>query len=116
MFLVEATCEPEKQQALREATLELIDGFAAKPIPDEQLNRARRLIASAHLFSLETTGATSVQTGYYYVMTGGVDFLDRYLERLEAVTADQAQAAFRSLLERYEWVEVSVGPKANGAS
>ena len=115
LFMIDATVEPEKQPALRQAIDELIERFANEPISHDQLNRARRLLVSGHLFSFETTGSVSVQTGYYYTMTGGTDFLDTYLERLDAVTDQQVQAAFARMLDAYEWVEVSVGPRAESA-
>lgn len=114
MFMLDATCEPEKRRPLREALDETIDRFANEPITDEQFTRARRLLASGHLFSFETTGATSVQVGYYYTLTGSVEFLDRYMERLDALTPGEVQAAFRKMIDKSEWIEVSVGPESNG--
>lgn len=113
LFMIEATCEPAKRKELREAVENLIADFASKPIPEDQLKRAKRLIGSSHLFSFETTGGASVQTGYYYLLTRGTRFLDEYYERLQTVTAEQVRAELNKMLDAYKWVEVSVGPPEN---
>lgn len=112
-FMIDATCEPQKQASLRAALDEQIDRFLNEPLDPNQLQRARRLLASGHLFSFETTGAASSQIGYYYTLTGGIEFLDGYLDRLEAVTAEQVKEAFADVTSRYDWIEVSVGPGAS---
>ena len=116
LFLVDATLERGRQGELRAALEEIIERFAREPIPDAAFNRARRLIASGHLFSFETTGGASSQTGYYYTLTGSMNFLDAYLERLAAATPAGVQSAFRELLNNSEWVEVAVGPENGGGA
>lgn len=109
-FMVDATCEPSNKEKLREAIDDCLEKFSSEPISSEQFERARRLLASGHLFSLETTGSCSVQTGYYYNLTGDFDFFEDYLDRLNALTPEDVKHAFETLRSDYEWVEVSVGP------
>ena len=115
LCMVDATCEPEKQKELRAAIDEILDRFVNEPIPEDQFNRAKRLLTSGHLFSFETTGAVTGQIGYYYTLTGGTEFLDHYLDRLDEVRIEDVQSAFAESLEQYDRIEVSVGPEANGA-
>lgn len=115
LFMIDATCEPAQQAELMKAIRESVARFAEAPIDPAQFERARRLLLSGHLFSFETTGGASGQTGYYHVLTGGPEFLESYTERLERVTAEEVREAYRSIVERFEWLEISVGPEMNGA-
>lgn len=114
VFMVDATCEPEKQAELRAAIEELVGRFLAEPISKDQMTRARRLIGSSHLFSFETTSGAAVQTGYYHLLTKGTEFLDHYDERLQEATPEQVQRTLADALGNNPWVEISVGPSSNG--
>jgi predicted Zn-dependent peptidase len=114
IFMIDATCEPERREAAFAAIRETVGRFAAEPIDAEQLHRAKRLIRTGHLFSFETTGSASGQTGYYYNLTGGTEFLEGYLDRLDRVGARDVRAAFAAMLDRFAWIEVSVGPNSGG--
>lgn len=111
LFIVSSACEPARVDELSKAVRETLNRFANDPIPADQFNRARRLLGSALLFSLETTGGASSETGYYYTLTGGTRFLDSYLDQLDALTPEAVQSAFADMLRRYEFIEVTVGPK-----
>ncbi len=113
-FMIDATCERAKQAELREAVEAEVARLGEEPIPPADLNRARRLLTSAHLFSFETCGSASSQTGYYHMLTGGIDFLDSYLDRLAAATPESVRAAVTAVLADGDWVEISVGPEASG--
>jgi zinc protease len=115
-FMIDATCSPEKKDALRRALDEDLERFAREPISEEQFRRAVRLTASGHLFSFETTGAASSQIGYFQTLTGSTQLLDDFLKQLADVTPDEVRSAFGRMMERAEWVEVSVGPDAQGDS
>lgn len=117
LFVVAATCRPDQVDPLRAALAEELEGFAATAPDEAAMRRALRLMSSAHLFSMETSGGATSNIGYYYTLTGGTAFLDDYLERLEAVTADQVREAMRGVLglDGEGWalsdamVEISVG-------
>jgi len=110
VFSVDATCAPEFKAPLRQAILAVLERYAREPMAEAALHRARRLLAAGHLFSFETTGSTAGQVGYYTLLTGGTEFLDTYLDRLQHVTAREVHAAFAELYEAAAWVEVAVGP------
>ncbi len=112
IFIVVATCIPGKRDELSRAVREQLERFASEPISADQFNRARRLLASGYRFSFETTGGASSEIGYYRTLTGGTDFLDRYLERLDSLTPDETRQIFADCLQQNEPIEVSVGPVA----
>jgi predicted Zn-dependent peptidase len=118
-FLVSATCRPDQRAALREALARELRRFAVEQPSGPAMERARRLLAAAHRFSMESSGGASGNLGYYYTMTGGTEFLDRYLDRLAAVTPAQVSETFArwtrpDALDETLY-EVSVGPSGAGA-
>jgi zinc protease len=119
LIAVAATCRPDQLDALREAVVEELRAFTAGPPDPENDARARRLLAGAHRFSLETSGSLTSQIGYAWTISGGLRHLTHYLDDLDAVTGEQIRAAaaecFGSggsatqLADRM--VELSVGPE-----
>jgi len=109
-FMIDATLEPGNKDELRKAIDACLEKFCTEPISVEHFERARRLLASGHLFSLETTGSCSVQTGYYHNLTGNFDFFEDYIARLDALSPEDVKKAFEVLRSGYEWIEVTVGP------
>jgi predicted Zn-dependent peptidase len=115
MFAVIATCRPDGLEALRAAVLDELERFVAAPPAAEDDRRARRLMAGAHLFSLETSGSLATQVGYAWAVGRDLGYFEQYLERLEAtgpedvlaVTSEALPAG--TLAERM--VELAVGPE-----
>jgi predicted Zn-dependent peptidase len=117
LFVVAATCRPDQVDPLRAALCKELEDFAAEEPTPSAMKRALRLMSSGHLFSMETSGGATSNIGYYYTLTGGTDFLDGYLERLESVTPGQVSQVMRGVLGldgsgrslEETMVEISVG-------
>jgi zinc protease len=122
MFAVIATCRPDGLEALRAALLEELERFVVAPVAAEDDRRARRLMAGAHRFSLETSGSLAMQAGYAWAVAGDLGYFEQYLERLEATGPEDARAALAEVLPpggamAERMVEVAVGPEqAAGAA
>lgn len=118
LFVISATCQPSQHDALREALINELVRFADAPPEEPAMRRALRLESSAHRFSMETTGSTASNIGYYFTLTGNTDFFDGYLPRLERVTAAEVLELAVDTLRPGDlattMVEVAVGP--NGAA
>lgn len=54
---------------------------------DAEMAKARRVIRNGMLFGMETNTGQSSTIGYYHTLTGGTGFLDRYLETVDSITA-----------------------------
>ena len=112
LFYVFYTCEEEKRPALETAVFDQLDRLAQSPPAPEVLNRAKKLLTNAHAFSLETTGGQSSAIGYYYTVSGSVDFEKQYAEGVNAVTAQQVQElAGKWLATRASASRVVIRPK-----
>ena len=120
LFVVLASCLPSQRGPLREVLLEELRKFASVAPTVADFERARRLLASAHRFSMETSGGAAVNAGYYYTLTGSTEFLDRYMDRLEATTPqtvlENAQEILPAGAPETKMVEVAVGPDGQSAS
>lgn len=114
LFVVAATCSPEQHAPLREALIGELVRFADAPPAEPAMRRAMRLESSGHRFAMETTGSAAGNVGYYYTLTGGTEFLDGYLDRLEQVRPEAIREAAAATLQPGDlaaaMVEVSVGP------
>jgi zinc protease len=88
-FYVIATLDADNvEKAAAEITREL-RGSAISPPTPEEIAKAKRVIRNSFEFGMETNTGQSGTIGYYYTLTGSSEFLEHYLERLSAVTADQ---------------------------
>lgn len=118
LFVVAATCLPGQRAALREALERELVRFADAPPAEPEVRRALRLESSSHRFSMETTGSAAGSIGYYFTLTGGTEFFDGYLDRLEQVTAGEIRELAVETLRPGDLaatlVEVSVGPDGAG--
>lgn len=114
LMVIVATCLPEQREALRAALIDELRGFASEPCDGPNLDRAHRLLNSAQRFSMETVGGAAGNIGSYYTLTGSTAFLDTYLDRVAAVSADDVRAVASETLRPDELeqnlVEISVGP------
>ena len=68
-----------------------------KPVPDDELNDAKRAIVAGFALSLENAGSScSATTSQSWMYGLPADYWDTYPARISAVTAAQAQAAAQS--------------------
>lgn len=118
LFAVIATCPPDKREPLRRAFIAELEAFAGALPETQQFNRAFRVLESDHLFAMETSTEAASLLGYYYTMTGSTEFIDRYIDRLGAVTPEQMCQVFTNSIRpgqiEAQVTEVAVGP--NGSS
>ncbi|MGI8905601.1 MAG: M16 family metallopeptidase [Candidatus Sumerlaeaceae bacterium] len=91
-FYVIATLDQENvETAATEITRTMRQLATSPPTPDE-LAKAKRIIRNSFEFGMETNTGQSGTIGYYYTITGSTEFLETYLERLQAITAEQVAA------------------------
>jgi zinc protease len=115
LFVFMATCTPGQRDALRDGLISEITTFLNSPPDTSTLTRARRLLCSSHLFSMETSSGAATNTGYYYTLTGDTAFLDEYIRNMDNITPESVRNAalevFGSGNLSDTMVEISVGPE-----
>lgn len=83
-----------------------------EPVPGAELERARNYLALSLPQDLETTADIAQNITQIELYGLGDDYLDRYVERISAVTPEQVHAAARTHLRPDELVAVVVGDAA----
>lgn len=111
LFCVYFTCDERNRAALTRGVLELFERAAQEKVPAAELERARKLLANTHAFSLETAGGLSGTLGYYYTICGGADFERDYIDTVLGVSAEEIQSLAQRYLAGREPVRVAVRPR-----
>ncbi len=111
MMMVMSTLKPENSEEYRKALKKELARLTKKKLTSEELERAKRLLINDHIFAKETTnGATSV-LGYYYTLTGSLDFEANYVETVESITASEVRKIARRILDPDQAVRVELHPQ-----
>jgi len=111
LFYVYFSCDESKRAELEQAVYEQFDRVIQSPPPPEALHRARKLLANSHAFSLETTQGQSSSIGYFYTITGDIEFEKNYIEGVSRVTAEQVQDLARKWLATRDTTRMIIRPK-----
>lgn len=99
----------EDVQAALDEIWQVMRELATDSPTESEMAKARRVIRNGLLFGMETNTGQSSTIGYYYTLTGGMDFLNQYLARLDGLTADDVAAVARDFFAT-EPVTVIVEP------
>jgi predicted Zn-dependent peptidase len=101
---------PDKFEEARAAMLAEFRRLADERIPDVELGRAKSYLRGTYIISAETNGAQASRLGKYELFGLGLDFGDRWLERLTDVTAEDVRSLAEATLGRH--VLAAVHPRA----
>ncbi len=116
MFLVVATPKPGiSLERLEKEIDEEIARLAAEPPSAEELQRAKNVIESGAIFSLEPVGGfggRAATLADYYLRAGDPGYLAADLARYRALTREDVSAATRRFLRKDARVVLTVTPSA----
>jgi zinc protease len=113
LFLFSGTpAEGHSVADLQKALLEQIKQLQDKPVSAEELERVKAQIRADKVFEQDSIFYQAMQIGMLETVGLSWKDADRYLPRIEAVTADQVQAVARKYLvdERLTVAELSPQP------
>ncbi len=88
LFGISASLDPDREEEVLEAMLEKIESWRTTPFSEHEIAKARRMVLVDALSELQTMRgqAHSLARGEYYA--GDPRFSERYLSRVEQVTAE----------------------------
>jgi predicted Zn-dependent peptidase len=111
-FGMTATVERPEQmdQAVTSWQAEL-DRFAHAPIPREEWDKALNQIRAAHVYSQEGVLSKALSVGRYALILDQPDWLDHYIEALEALVPADVQRVVGEALSSEKRVELHVVAK-----
>jgi predicted Zn-dependent peptidase len=82
-----------------------------KPIPPEEVSRARNYLALSYPRDFETTRDIAAQLADMVVYDLPADYFNTYVQKIQAVTPEQAEAAARKYLQPDKFAVVIVGDR-----
>jgi zinc protease len=98
LFYAFATGEREQMDAAIAEIRSVLRRLADEPPLAKELEKAKTIINTHFHFSTETNTGQSGTMGYYYTLTGSMDFYENYLDRINAVTSEQVRDVARKYL------------------
>lgn len=97
-FTISMELDPDKVDAATKAVLEQIEKIKAAPVDAGRLARAKTLVRASRVKSKQTAEDIIGSMAMDYLSTGDAHFSDRYVERMQQVTAEQIMAAAKKYL------------------
>jgi zinc protease len=111
-FLVGAGVRTDVTAPAVQEIFKEIQAMVASPMPDEELRVAKDALARSLPGAFETSAGAAASYSNVYIYDLGLDYFTRYPERVEAVTAAQAQAVAARYLVSDRLIVVAVGDRA----
>lgn len=91
---------PHTNIEIEKAVLEEVERLKNEPVTDEELQKIRNQIDADFLKDLETNTGFSKKLGYYYVISGDPNILDKMRDEMKAVTAQDIMRVAQKYLNR----------------
>jgi predicted Zn-dependent peptidase len=112
-FVIYAGTAPARAREVLSLITRELESVAEKGLTDEELERAKNHMKGSMVLSLEETSARMSRLAKSEIAHGEVITLDEVLERIDAVTADDARRVAEDVLSRPRSLTV-VGPFDDG--
>jgi predicted Zn-dependent peptidase len=112
-FVVYAGTAPSRAQEVTELIVRELEQVAEKGLTDEELERAKSHMRGSLVLSVEDTSARMNRLGKSEIAHGEVITLDEVLDRIDAVTAEDAREVAEEVLSRPLSLTV-IGPFDDG--
>lgn len=87
LFMIESELEEECLELAKEAIWQELYRLKSEPVSDMELQRAKAMEESAHIFSLQTAEECAAILGMNEFMTADMNFSEKYLRKFQSVTA-----------------------------
>jgi predicted Zn-dependent peptidase len=110
IFDVGASCAPRKAQTVAGELLRLLAELCDGPVPEEELERARRKSRIRIEFMRDSPSDLVEWWGTGELLHAPAEELDQWLRRIDAVTTADVQRAARATFRRAHLVGCVVGP------
>ncbi|MEX0741785.1 MAG: pitrilysin family protein, partial [Phycisphaeraceae bacterium] len=110
-FGIDATVVPGKVDEARDAILAEVARISRHGVMSDELQRAKSKTVASVVYSSQTAEATAARLAGDFIHTGDPDYLQRYAEAIEQVTAGDLLRAARAILEPEETITVKLMPQ-----
>ncbi|HSV16214.1 MAG TPA: insulinase family protein, partial [Tepidisphaeraceae bacterium] len=99
-FTVQMQLGADKVDAATHAVLDALDRLKREPIDEDRIRRAKTQLKVGRVKSLQTVEEISTSLADDFLSTGDPHFSDRYVDRIDKVTASDLQDVARRYLDR----------------
>jgi zinc protease len=113
LLTVSGTCPVENVGNVESATLEKLAEWRSRLLTKEQLAKAQRIIQVSAWEQLQTVKGIASDIGLNWLYTRNLYFNRRYLERVQAVSPEQAHAVFDRYLFEDNLTVATLQPKGS---
>jgi zinc protease len=116
-FAIDLECDPANIPAVTQAVMDELQKARSAPLDPERIARAKTLMRMQHLQSIQTSDGIAGTMATDFFQTGDAHFSDHYVDRVDAVTAEQLQDAARRYLDPAKLLTTALIPSdAAGAA
>jgi len=98
-FGIYAGCEPSRVEEVKRIILEQVRRLATDPIPDKELEAARRICVTADVLERQTSAQQAMRLALDELYGLGIDFHRRYPERILSVTREDLRRVAQKYLQ-----------------
>jgi zinc protease len=116
-FAIDLQCDPANIPAVTQAVMDELQKAKSAPINPERIARAKTLMRMQHIEGIQTSDGIAGTMATDFFQTGDAHFSDHYVDRIDAVTAEQLQNAARRYLDPTKLLTTALVPSdAAGAA
>jgi zinc protease len=116
LFRVALRTDPARAGEALAASRQVLEGMRAAPPADQEIRVARERETQSFVFNFARASGVVSQRVYLEALGYPSDYLERYLEQIAAVTAEQVHRAARDYIRPERLVALVVGPAAAAES
>ncbi|MGH7264507.1 MAG: M16 family metallopeptidase, partial [Candidatus Rokuibacteriota bacterium] len=109
-FEVQMRLDPDRIAAATRAVLDVLARVERDGVAEERVRRAKTQVRVARIARLQTAEAIAASLATDYLSTGDPHFTDRYVERIQAVTAGELRAVARRYFDRSRLLTTAMLP------
>jgi predicted Zn-dependent peptidase len=99
IFYVSATFEPKNYEELDKAIVQELHKFASSKVTEEELARAKTLLARSFIYSNESVSSVANAIGYDMTIGGDISYYSDYLADINKITANEIYQAVNKYIK-----------------
>jgi zinc protease len=111
LFCLSANLHSENLETVEQALLEHVDRLQNELVPVAELRKVATQVANHYIFGNETPSSRANAYGYYQALTGSIDPVFSYADRIRALTPQDLQAAAQQYLSTQAYGVVTIKPE-----
>jgi zinc protease len=113
LLTISGTCPVENVAVIESETQQKLVEWRKRPLTDEQLAKAKRIIQVSAWEQLQTVKGVASDIGLNWLYTRNLHFDQRYLQRVQSVSSDQVHRVFDRYLYDDNLTVATLRPKSS---